>query len=127
MQNKDHIILYDGKCGLCARSVRFIQKRDKKLIFKFVPLQSDESRKIAGSENISYSDLSTVIYVRSGRFYYRSEAAIRIMTALGGFYRLFAIFLPVPRKIRDYFYNLVAQNRHRWFKKDESCSLDSGR
>lgn len=122
MQAANHIILYDGECGLCARTIRFVRRRDKKKVFKFLTLQSEAARRIAAAEHISLLDLDTVIYISNGRFYYRSEAAIRIMTALGGFYRLGVILLPVPEKIRDYFYKIVAQNRYRWFGKADSCS-----
>jgi predicted DCC family thiol-disulfide oxidoreductase YuxK len=122
MQQANHIILYDGECGLCASTVRFIRRRDSGQIFTFLSLQSADAHRIAGAEHISLNDPDTVIYISNGRFYYRSEAAIRVMMALGGFYRLSLILLPVPEKIRDYFYKLVAQNRYRWFGKVDSCS-----
>jgi predicted DCC family thiol-disulfide oxidoreductase YuxK len=123
MQKTDHIILYDGECGLCSRTVRFIRARDKKQIFGYVPLQSEDARQIAGSETIMITDLNTVIYIANGRFYYRSEAAIRVLMKIGGFYTLSAVFLIIPKRVRDSIYNYVAVNRHRWFGKEEHCSL----
>jgi predicted DCC family thiol-disulfide oxidoreductase YuxK len=29
----------------------------------------------------------------------------------------------VPRFIRDFLYDIIAQNRHKWFGKQESCLL----
>jgi len=124
MQKENHIVFYDGVCGLCARSVRFIRRRDKKGIFTYIPLQSDEALLPWEPGNLPAPDPDTVIYKQNGRFYYRSEAAIRIMMKLGGVYQLSAIFLIVPQRIRDYFYNLIAKKRHKWFKTDESCSID---
>lgn len=124
MQNENHIVFYDGMCGLCARSVRFIRKRDKTRIFNYIPLQSREAILHGEFGNQPASDPDTVIYKQNGRFYYRSEAAIRIMMKLGGLYRLCAVFLIVPQRIRDFFYNLIAKNRHKWFSTNDNCSID---
>ena len=35
------VVLFDGVCNLCNRSVRFIIKRDPEGVFRFAPLQSD--------------------------------------------------------------------------------------
>jgi predicted DCC family thiol-disulfide oxidoreductase YuxK len=124
MQKENHTVYYDGECGLCAWSVRFIRRRDKKRIFNYIPLQSEEAILPVEPGNLPALDPDTVIYKQNGRFYYRSEAAIRILMKLGGFYRLSAIFLIVPQRIRDYFYDLIAKNRHKWFKANDSCSID---
>lgn len=124
MQKENHIVFYDGKCGLCARSVRFIRRRDKRRIFNYIPLQSQEAFLPGEAGNLPAPDFDTVIYKQNGRFYYRSEAAIRIMMKLGGLYRLSAVFLIVPQRIRDYFYNLIAKNRHKWFSTNDNCSID---
>lgn len=125
MQQENYIVFYDGVCGLCARSVRFIRRRDKKRIFNFIPLQSEGALLHGVAGNLPAPDPDTVIYKQDGRFYFRSEAAIRIMMKLGGLYRLSAIFLIIPQRIRDYFYDLIAKNRHKWFKANDSCSIDT--
>jgi predicted DCC family thiol-disulfide oxidoreductase YuxK len=124
MQKENHIVLYDGDCGLCSRSVKFIRKRDKRNTFNYMALQSKEAKQLSGSEQIGIKYPDTVIFYSNSRFYYRSEAAIRIMIKLGGIYSLSAIFLLVPGRIRDYFYNLIARNRHRFFKREDNCSID---
>lgn len=123
MQEGQHIILFDGHCNLCSRSVCFIKKRDKENIFTPLPLDSKEASKIEGVEKVELQDPDSVIYARNGRFYYRSEAAIRIMAEIGGAYKLLLVFLLIPPKIRDFFYNLVARNRHRFFKHSNACSI----
>jgi predicted DCC family thiol-disulfide oxidoreductase YuxK len=124
MQQPEHIIIFDGFCGLCSRIVRFIKRRDKKKLFSYFPLQSKEAEAFSGLNSTDPVDLSTVILIAQSRFYYRSEAAIRILMALGGVYRLSAILLAIPAKIRDWFYTLIAMNRHRFFGKTDSCELN---
>lgn len=126
MQEHQQIILFDGHCNLCSRSVRFIKKRDKENIFTPLPLNSKEASKIEGIEKVDLQDPDSVIYARNGRFYYRSEAAIRIMAEIGGAYKLLRIFLLIPPRIRDFFYDLIARNRHRFFKDSNTCSIGEG-
>ena len=57
MQAADHIILYDGVCGLCARTVRFVRRHDKNKVFKFLTLQSEAARRITAAEHIALLDL----------------------------------------------------------------------
>ena len=123
MQKTQHIIFYDEQCGLCSRSVQFVRKRDRRGIFRFISRQSQEASGIFSVDFKLPDDSDTVIFFNNGRLYFRSEAAIRILMALGGFYKASAIFLLVPQIIRDYFYKLIAKNRHRWFKPDVSCEI----
>ena len=51
----------------------------------------------------------------------RSSAALRVATKLGGAWPLLAVFLVVPRPLRDLVYRWVARNRYRWFGKKDAC------
>lgn len=123
------VILYDGVCGLCNRSVRFILKRDRKDLFRFAPLQSEFARKILLRHPISIDKPGSVCLVlKPGQpgelIEIRSTAAISIGRELGTFWRtmsnLFAIF---PESFRDWGYDLVARNRYRIFGKYDTCPL----
>lgn len=119
----NHIVIYDGKCSLCALSVRFIRRNDKHNAFSYITQQSLEATRLTEIETNPVFQHGSVIYIDRGRFYYRSDAAIRILMKFGGFYKINALFLAVPKRIRDYLYDLVARNRHRWFGTGESCSI----
>jgi predicted DCC family thiol-disulfide oxidoreductase YuxK len=106
-------ILYDSDCSLCNSQVRFIKKRDRKHLFRFVPLQSDEGIEILHEAGLPASELNTVVYAKSGRHYLRSSAVLGILKDLGGGWRLLRVLAIIPSGIRDFFYNLVARNRHR--------------
>jgi predicted DCC family thiol-disulfide oxidoreductase YuxK len=123
IEGNNHIVVYDGECGLCALSVKFIRRHDKHNAFSYIPQQSVEAARLMGMQDNPVLQHGSVIYIDGGRYYYRSDAAIRILMKLGGVYKLSAIFLVVPKKIRDYAYDLMARNRHRWFKTGESCSI----
>ena len=123
MTNSQPLIIFDGECGLCKRSVRFIRKRDRKGIFKYIALQSLGVSDIEGIDIHLITTPDSVVFIQRGRIFYRSEAAIRILAAIGGICRLIIILLIIPRRLRDYFYDLIAVNRHRWFKNNDNCSI----
>lgn len=105
-------ILYDSSCNLCNSQVRFIRKRDRENLFRFVPLQSDEGREMLHKAGLPGNELDTVVYEKSGRHYLRSSAVLRILRDLGRGWKLLYSLMIVPAVIRDFFYRLVARNRH---------------
>ena len=59
--------------------------------------------------------------------YYRSSAALRIARKLKGGWKLFYAAMIIPPFIRNFFYDLVARNRYRWFGKRDICMVpDAG-
>jgi predicted DCC family thiol-disulfide oxidoreductase YuxK len=106
-------VLYDSDCDLCNSQVRFIKKRDKGNRFRFVPLQSEEGGDMLREAGLPDNELDTVVYEKSGRHYLRSSAVLSILRDLGGGWRILGSLVIVPAVIRDFFYRLVARNRHR--------------
>lgn len=106
-------VLYDDNCNLCNSQVRFIKRRDQGNLFRFVPLQSEEGREMLQKAGLPDNELDTVVYEKSGRHYQRSSAVLGILRDLGGGWRLLGSLVIVPAFIRDFFYRLVARNRHR--------------
>lgn len=118
------ILFFDGYCGLCNGVVDFLMKKDKAHQLKFASLQGETAKKMLSSEQVSA--LTTVIYHRDNKIYERSAAALMVLSDLGGVWFLLKIFFLMPRVMRDGLYNLVAQNRYRFFKKRDTCRLPQG-
>ncbi|MBU0476025.1 MAG: thiol-disulfide oxidoreductase DCC family protein [Bacteroidetes bacterium] len=124
MKNKgNYIIIFDGVCNFCNGAVNFIIKRDIKGVFQFTPMQSDIAQKLIDSYHESKKDLDTIILIKNGVFYIRSEAALEIAKELTGFWFLFRIFKILPVTIRDVFYKVFANNRYKLFGKREVCMI----
>ncbi len=123
------IILYDGVCGLCNRSVQFLLKQDKGERLQFASLQSDFARKILARHGINPDELDTLHVVVNYEqpdelILNRSNAVLRAGSELGGIWKtLAAIAGIVPAPLRDLGYRLVARNRYRLFGKFETCML----
>jgi predicted DCC family thiol-disulfide oxidoreductase YuxK len=117
------VILFDGVCNFCNYWVNFAIRRDRKNKLKFTPLQGETAAKLLPQHHIRPSDLSSVIFIDNGKAYTQSSAAIRICKYLDGGWKLFYGLMIIPKFIRDFFYNIIARNRYRWFGKKESCMI----
>lgn len=121
MKNKKAIILFDGFCKLCNRTVRFLIKRDKKKVFEFKSLQSEKGQQIIIDKHLS--DIESVVFVYGNLVYTRSDAFIEIARLLPFPWNWLRIAKIIPRKWRDYIYAVIAKYRYQWFGKYESCKI----
>lgn len=107
----DRIVFYDGDCGFCNSSVQFILN-NKKSVFYFAPLQSETGKKILDKHGITVN-LDTVYFLKNGKVYDRSSAALQIARGLKGLWPMLFALNIIPKFIRDPFYNVIARYRHR--------------
>jgi predicted DCC family thiol-disulfide oxidoreductase YuxK len=117
------VILFDGVCNLCNTAVRFIIKRDYANQFRFASLQSGEGKKILTANDLAGDQMSTFILVENGKVYDRSTAALKVVRKLSGWWPLLYGFIIVPKVIRDGIYNVISNNRYRWFGKKTECMV----
>jgi predicted DCC family thiol-disulfide oxidoreductase YuxK len=106
-------VIYDGDCSFCRSRIRFLSRHGTEGQFNFLPLRSEEGSGLLRSAGLEESDSDTVVYQRNGRFFTRSTAVLNIFRDLGGWWKLVYGLIIIPPVIRDFFYNLVARNRHR--------------
>lgn len=115
------IVLFDGECNLCNSAVAFVMKRDPRGRFRFASLQSEAGRKLVKECGMGDPGTDSVVLLRGGRCFTRSAAALRIARGLRGAWPLLAVFLLIPRPLRDRLYDVIAHHRYRWFGKAEQC------
>jgi predicted DCC family thiol-disulfide oxidoreductase YuxK len=117
------VVLFDGVCKLCNGSVNFILRRDRKGRLKLASLQSDYGRQAIASQGKNSDALDSLSLQEGTRLSEKSTAIIRITKYLDGAWPLCMIFLIIPRFIRDFIYDIIANNRYRWFGKYGTCRL----
>ncbi len=117
------IILFDGVCNLCNSSVQFILKRDKKKQFRFASLQGKFGQAFLKKHHLPSDNFNSFILLEDEKLYTRSTGALRMMKHLGSGWSLLYGFIIIPKFIRDAFYNLIANNRYKWFGKKDECWL----
>jgi predicted DCC family thiol-disulfide oxidoreductase YuxK len=110
----DHgLVLYDGECGLCEFSVQFILKRDHKKYFLFAPLQSQLAKSILKKNQDPGAD--TVFLFENEKVFEKSQAALKIASKLSFPWNLLNLAKIIPKWIRDFFYDVIAKNRKKFF------------
>lgn len=115
------VVLFDGVCNLCNRSVHFLLKQDHKQVFKFASLQSSYATNALKAHGESSPPTDSVILITPNGVFYRSEAVLQIVKRLPGWWSAMAVLGIIPRPIRDAIYNYIARKRYDWFGKRESC------
>ncbi len=117
------VILFDGECNLCDRTVRFIVRRDPAGRCRFASLQSEAARRLLDPLGRDSQAFDSVVLLVDGGVYTKSEAALRIVNFLTWPWRLLGILRIIPHPLRDAVYDFVACNRHRWFGRNPQCEL----
>lgn len=117
------VVLFDGVCNLCNASVNFVIDRDPAGRFRFAALQSEAAAPLLARAGLAPDHLGSIVLVEEGRIYTRSTAALRIARRLSGAWPLLAVFLAVPRPLRDLAYDVIARHRYRWFGRAEACRV----
>ena len=123
------VVLYDGACSLCHRSVQFLVARDREAVLAFAAMQSGAGEALRRRFGLPPSVLDTMVLVAHDRCYTRSAAWLKIMRMLPYPWKLAYGLIAVPAFIRDAVYTLIARKRYRWWgklplmEKDETCPL----
>lgn len=113
------VILYDGTCKLCKRSIGFINKHDIHHQFRPIAFQSEEGKKYAGEKGLDAVSPHSVVLFDNGDVLDKSEAGIKILMSLKGTKTLAKALNVLPKKFRDRAYDLIARHRFRIFGKVE--------
>jgi predicted DCC family thiol-disulfide oxidoreductase YuxK len=119
------IILFDGVCNFCNKTVNIIIKHDRADKFRFAPLQSVYSQDMLFKFGLSQQALSSVILIEEGQLFTKSDAVIKIAHQLSGWPQLFFYMKWIPKVIRNFFYDVLAKYRYRLFGKQISCMVPS--
>ena len=125
------LVLYDGQCGFCSRTVRWLVRRDGKDRLRFAASQSTVAGPVLARHGLAAEGggPGTIVVVRNvetdaEEVLVRSTASLALLAelpqpwpAVGAVLRL------VPRAVRDAVYGVVARNRHRLGGAASACPL----
>ena len=123
----EHVVLYDGDCGLCHRTVRWILAADPHGVFHFAPLQGTTAAALRVRHPELPADLDTVLYVDrstgSEQVFLRSEAIFRVCDRLGRTSGWLDAVRRLPRWLTDLPYRAIARSRHVLSRRPAPCPL----
>ena len=120
------ILLYDGTCGFCARSIQFVLRHESPHgTLRFARLEGalgtelrERHSELARIDSVLWYEPATP--TSPERVLWRSHAAIRVAHYLGGVWRVLgALGTVIPSFMRDAAYDWIA--RHRRQLAPETC------
>jgi len=122
-KSESNIVLFDGVCNLCNKTVQFIIRHDPKSKFRFASVQSESGQLLLEQLGLPLASFDSLVYISDNKFYLKSTAVLKIFLNLGNGFQLLYVFRVIPRKLRDIFYDLIAKRRYIWFGKSETCMV----
>lgn len=123
MKAESAVIVFDGVCALCSRWVRFLLRFDRKGRYRFAAMQGEQGRRLLEAHGLDPDDPLSFLLVEGGTAYTDTDAIVRVISGLGGVWRLAGVARWIPKALRDRGYRWLARNRYRWFGRHETCFL----
>jgi len=127
LKNKN-IVFYDGVCKFCNGLVQMLIKADKIDGYRFIALQSKYAESFLAKYNKDPKLVDTVYLIKNydtenEKLFEESDAALNILSGLGGFWSIFRIGYILPKFFRDFLYKFQAKYRYKIFGKYEACRM----
>jgi predicted DCC family thiol-disulfide oxidoreductase YuxK len=116
-----HLLFYDGTCGMCHRAVQFLLKNDKNNIFVFAPLQGKTAADLLKDWRIAFPNADTLVLVQNyctdnPKIFAFGRGVLRTCWLLGGFWKIPGLISFLPSSLYDWIYKWVARHRFKWFE-----------
>ena len=118
-------MLYDGTCGLCHRSVRFILRHERDHDLKFAPLQGETAAALRERHREIPETLESVVLVDEDRVRLRSKAFMYTARHLRAPWRWGYAMRWLPAFLCDLVYRFIARIRYRVWGHADQCDLPS--
>jgi predicted DCC family thiol-disulfide oxidoreductase YuxK len=119
------IMLYDGDCGFCARSVRWILAHERDRAIRFAPLQGTTAAQLRQRYPRIPVAIESLVYVADGRAHLRSKAILHVARHLRAPWRWAHALRWLPGPVLDVGYRGIAAMRNRFWGRADACQLVS--
>ncbi len=124
MSSTTSIVVFDGVCHLCNGWVYFLLKHDKEKRFMFAAMQTTAGKRLLQEHGLDPDSPVSFLLLDNHVPYTDSTAIIRILSQLGGRWRVISIILScLPRVLRDPIYRFIARHRYRLFGRKSQCMV----
>lgn len=117
------IVLYDGTCGLCHRSVKWILKHERDHEIQFAPLQGTTAAELRTRYPEIPQLVDTVVLVDNDRTRLRSKAFFYVARHLRSPWRWMYGVRWLPAFLVDLGYRFIAAIRYRVWGRADLCDL----
>lgn len=125
----ERLVLFDGVCAFCDRSVVWLMQRDPTGRLRFAPLQGETAAALRRRHPQIPDDIDTLVYVEAcggvERVHLRSAAMFRVLGQLERPPRWLRAVSWLPAPLADAGYRLFVSLRYRLFGKLDTCRVPS--
>jgi predicted DCC family thiol-disulfide oxidoreductase YuxK len=123
------LVIFDGGCGFCNRTVLWLLRRDRRDRLRFVAFENEKAAGVLGRHGIAAPepDGGSLVVVRGfggprESVQTQSDGVVALLRELPGRWPAVGAALRlIPRVVRDRGYGVVARWRHRIGGRLESC------
>ncbi len=116
-----HLVLFDGGCGLCHRSVRWLLARDRAGMLRFAPLGGETAKQLGLGGATTSPD--SVLHVSNGVVLARSRAFFALLGVIESGWSWLRVVRFLPAWLTDLPYRAIARMRYRIFGRADACAL----
>lgn len=117
------ILLYDGHCVLCMRSVETLHKLKTNAVLETIPLQHADLNALL--PDTAYEKLQAQIHVidsESGHVYKGADAIVFVVSTVSSLRWLSALYrFPGLKPVADFLYRWIAKHRYKLFGQLDDC------
>lgn len=117
------LAVMDGECAVCSWGARMIHRLDRSGRVRICPVQTPLGAALLEHYGLAPDDPSTWLFIDGGIAHADFDAIIHAGRSFGGWGRLTAVFLLLPRPLRDRLYGWLARNRYALFGRGDMCAL----
>ncbi len=115
-----HLVFYDGECGLCDRAVQWILTKDVEEQFCFAPLQGETAARLLNDDVKKVDSLVLVeFYKTDPKIFLEGDAMLTICAKLPFPYSMLGVFKVLPACCYNSVYRWVANHRKQLM--DNAC------
>ena len=129
MDAPTRLVLYDGVCGLCDRTVQWLLRNDPAGELTFAPLQGPTAQAILARHPEVPAGVDSVLFVEMNanaeRVLWRSAAIFAMSKYLQTGWRRLSWLGAIPAAITDLGYRIIAAIRYRIWGELDQCRVPS--
>jgi len=105
------IVLYDGFCFLCDRSIKYLIAQDKTQKLRYHTLEGENEKP------------SSVKLLYQSKIYEQSDVLVMVSKLIDKPSFLLRVIKWFPKVLRDLGYRIIAANRYRILGKSDTCLI----
>jgi predicted DCC family thiol-disulfide oxidoreductase YuxK len=114
------ILVYDGSCGFCSRSVQFMLRHEQRHDLLFVTRDSELGQRLRRASGLE--SVQSMLWIEGGQVFAKSGAVIKAAAYLGAWWsRLAVLGSFCPSFILNRVYEFIAENRRKLSSNAAVC------